>query len=205
MDNATKPGEGTAGHEASVTVKERPDILTGVEAGEQRKAGPPESIEKLAQPSGDKRASATELLDATEWLLGDEEAEEDALKTLEINVGSSEHKKIVQWTIRAIEPDEMRTIRRRAMGMNRGQRRRAGTDQQIDDFQANLLIVTEATVVPDVREVARSKGIADPSGVVLTRFRRKPGLIDQIAAEIMLFSGWDEDDIQDKEVEAAGN
>ena len=111
---------------------------------------------------------------------------------------------MIEWTIRAIEPDEMRAIRRRSMGVNRQQRRRGAGDQQVDDFQANLLIVTEATVKPDMREVARSKGIADPSAVILSRFRHKPGLIDQLAAEIMLFSGWDEEDIQEaKEVRAA--
>jgi hypothetical protein len=205
MDSTTKPGGGTAGNPgATARVTERPDVLTGVTPEEERKGGPPEAIEKLAQPDGEKRVSESEILDATEWLLGDEAEDEEALKTLEINVGTT-RRQVVQWTIRPIEPDEMRQIRRRAMGLNRQQRRRGATgDQQVDDFQANLLIVTEATVIPNVREVAMTKGLADPSAVVLHRFRHKPGLIDQIAAEIMLFSGWDEEDIQEaKEVRAA--
>jgi hypothetical protein len=53
--------------------------------------------------------------------------------------------------------------------------------------------------------VARQKGIADPAMVLRHRFRRKPGLIDQLAAIVLERSGYDDDAIRDAVEVRAGN
>ena len=200
---------GTSAHgRAETTVRApqvRPDIEHGVTEKEVGASAPP-VIEKLAQERGAEKVDGGEIADATDWLLSDtEDAEEIAVKTVELNVGTPEHRKVIEWTFRAISGDEMRVVQRRAQ-QGTSSRRRAMTQGETDNAYANLLVVTEATVHPDLRAAAQSKGIADPAEVVRHRFQRKPGLIDQLAAEIMLFSGYDEDDLQDaKEVRAAGN
>lgn len=195
-------GAGTLG----AVGESRSDIDRGVTEDEVGKGGPPPSIDKLAQERGGEKANESEIADATDWLLSDAEDEEDiATKTVELNIGTPEHRKVIEWTFRAISSDEMRIVQRRAQ-QGTSSRRRAMTQGETDNAYANLLVVTEATIHPDLRGAAQSKGIADPAEVLRHRFQRKPGLIDQLAAEIMLFSGYDEDDLQDaKEVRAAGN
>jgi len=195
--------------ESGTAEQDRSAIEGGVTQEEVEKLAPPESIEIAAAPGGDQRLSDEDKQDATDWLLADDDDDgAEVYKTLTINVGTPDAPKRIDWTIRAIDPDEMRQIRSRAgsRGGPRGRRQRQAQTGEVDDSFANLLIVTAATVTPNVREVAKQKGIADPSEVVKHRFRKKPGLIDQLAAEIFLFSGWDEEDIQEaKEVRAAGN
>lgn len=194
--------------EASSTTAapEAHDLEGGISEEEAQKIKSPESIEEAADG---RRLSGADQQNALDWLLADDDDEAgEIVKTLTINVGTPDNPIKIDWTIRAIERAEMRQIRSRAQSQQQGVRgrRRRQEGEQIDDGYSNLLVVTEATVYPDIREVARQKGIADPSLVVEHKFRRKPGLIDQVAAEVFLFSGWDEDDIQEaKEVRAAGN
>jgi hypothetical protein len=172
----------------------------------------PPSVDRLASEGGHARVTDGEKSEALVWFLSAEDDYSDALptKTLEINVapaGSPE--RFIPWTIRAIDQDELLAIRRQAGG-SREQRRRAasaGLGGDVDPTLANLHMVVAATVDPDLRAAAVAKGVTtDPAYVLKHRLAHKPGLIQQIAAEVMLFSGFDDEDVRDaKEVRAAGN
>lgn len=146
--------------------------------------------------------------DATNWLLEAFDASPDVTKTLDLNVGSTQSPKWVKWTIRAVEGPTLRRIRARAAeSITRNARSKAGALGDADAaFRANVEVVVEGTVEPDVRGLARGRGLADPSVLVEEAFRVKQGLIDQVAGEIMSLSGYDDDDVRDSlELEAAGN
>lgn len=145
--------------------------------------------------------------EATAWFLSDEE--EDETQDVRLNIGTPEEPRWINWTIRSVDAEVLRRIQR--SGQNRSQRRRgaiAGGD--VDVQEANVRIVVEGTVKPDLREIAAKKGVpesADPSSAAIMvlkhRFRRKPGLLDQLAGRIMDLSGYDEEDV--REAEAAKN
>jgi Phage XkdN-like tail assembly chaperone protein, TAC len=146
--------------------------------------------------------------DATAWFLSDEEEEDTEL--VQLNIGSAEEPRWINWTIRSVDAEVLRRIQR--SGQNRAQRRRGGAMAvpDVDPQEANVRIVVEGTVKPNLAEIARKKGVpesADPSSasilVLKHRFRRKPGLIDQLAGRIMDLSGYDEEDV--REAEAAKN
>lgn len=147
---------------------------------------------------------------ATEWFLSDEDTPDT--KTIEINVGSADAQRWVAWVIRSVDGDVLKRIR--AEGQNRAARRsRQATGMaDVDPQEANARIVVEGTVHPNLDRIVDAKMPADrrPSDpnaarvmVVKHRFRNKPGLIDQIAGEIMSLSGYDEEDV--REAEAAKN
>jgi hypothetical protein len=82
----------------------------------------------------------------------------------------------------------------------------------VDATEAGLRTVVYGTVEPDLAEAARRKGLTAPDPawgpmqIVKHRFRHKPGLVDQLTAEIFDISGFDEEDVREtKEVKAAGN
>ena len=161
----------------------------------------PPTVKKAAE---NEPLTEEEQADALDWFLGDEEEDSDELpvKKLQINVSTTARQKWVEWHIRPLNADEMRQIDRMSAG-NRADRR-SGT--QADATKQNLLIVVEATVYPNLREIALGKQIQDATYVLKHRFRDKPGLVTQIAAEVMLFSGFDSDDVREAvEVRAAGN
>lgn len=136
---------------------------------------------------------------ALDWFLSDDPSDDGELtRTLSLNVGG-EDEKLIPWTIRAIDLDTLRRIRRQVAG-NRAQRRSGG---EMDEVAANLKIVVEGTVEPPLVEAAKQMGIASPETALKTRFRHKPGLIGQLAGEILSLSGYDEEDV--REVAAAKN
>lgn len=161
------------------------DPLTGGELIDAVAEGKPTSIE--------------EHNTALDWFLSDDPASDDELqRVLDINVGG-EDEKVIQWTIRAIDLDTLRRIRRQVAG-GRAQRRSGG---ELDEVAANLKIVVEGTVNPPLVDIAKQKGIASPETALKLRFRHKPGLIGQLAGEILSLSGYDEEDV--REVQAAKN
>lgn len=178
------------------------------------------AVDEAAQsPQAVKAMSEEKKQDAMAWLLQD--APEDPssfVQRWEINVGTDDAPNYVEWAIKPIDADTMNQLRRRGRaeaGQNRDARR-AGTEPEIDVTVLNLRMVAVATVEPDLQEASRLKGTAsaDPlMGPVLmlaARFRHKPGIVDQIAQRVMLFSGYDEQDIvrsapEIKMIHAAGN
>lgn len=144
--------------------------------------------------------------DATNWLL---ESFDGAIpaetKTLQLNVGTSVAPHWIAWTIRAVEGQVLRTIRARAA--EAATRSKGGAQDTADAaFRANMRVVVEGTVDPDLTEIAKRRGLAHGELVVEDAFKSKQGLIDQIAGEIMSLSGYDDDDVRDAiEIGAAGN
>lgn len=159
-----------------------------------------ELIEAAARVAdGREKLTADEQVDATEWFLSDTDDTDDTY-SFQINVGTPTKKKWVEWTIQPVDQDELRRIRRNSQQGNRRARRAGGTGE-LDGDKANVEIVVRGTISPDLREAAKARGIVDPADAVRFRFKRKPGLIDQIAGEIMALSGYDDDDV--REVDAA--
>jgi hypothetical protein len=82
------------------------------------------------------------------------------------------------------------------------QARRAGQEPEIDASMLNLRMVALATIEPDLQHAAKVKGVAaadplhGPVMLLRSKFARRPGLVDQIAGKIMLFSGYDEADVR---------
>jgi hypothetical protein len=168
--------------------------------------GAQQLVEAAAQsPKATQAMTPEERVDALEWLLDDGESEQiDALQTWEINLGSDDLPKMAQWTVRPITSDEMTFLRqqgRKEAGVNR-QARRAGQEPEIDASMLNLRMVALATIEPDLQHAAKVKGVAaadplhGPVMLLRSKFARRPGLVDQIAGKIMLFSGYDEADVR---------
>jgi hypothetical protein len=139
---------------------------------------------------------------ATEWFLSDEPLVSQ--KNVEINVGTDEAKRWITWTITSVDGEVLKRIRREGESGGNRRQRRAGGASEIDPQEANARIVVEGTISPDLAEVARRKGLpetADPKygavQVLKHRLRDKPGLIDQLAGEIMSLSGYDEEDLRE--------
>lgn len=130
---------------------------------------------------------------ALEWFLSDDPDDQDDLtRTIEINVGKSDGEKWIPWTIRAVDLDTLRRIRKATIT------RRGG---DLDEVQANLKIVVSGTVAPDLTEAAHAMHITTAEKALQRRFRHKPGLLGQISGEIMALSGYDDEDV--REVSAA--
>lgn len=157
---------------------------------EQRELGPEEAVQAAArkQSLDDKNQGA-----ALEWFLSSEA--DDPTKAIQVDVGVGEERWI-DWTIRPIDLDALRRIRRLATVGPRGR-------QEVDDAQANLRIVVDGTVDPDLKAIAARLGIADPALALRQRFAAKPGLLGLIAGEILALSGYDDEKV--REAEAAGN
>lgn len=138
-----------------------------------------------------------EKQDALEWFLAAED-DTDLTHTFQINVGGPTEKKWVDWTIKPVDMDRLRRIRQKAQQQ---QSRRSRAQGEFDGLAANVAIVVEGTVSPDLRTAAKQLNAIEPGMVVRSRFAHKPGLLDQIAGEIMSLSGYDDDDV--REVDAA--
>ena len=178
-------------------VAEPPSELRGARVPPTEEVEGRAAIRKLAD---DRTVTADEADAATEWFLADEEpADTD---TFELNVGSPDVPRWISWTVRAVDQEVLRRLTRDG---GRATRRRGQSGvPDIDPQEANAKIVVEATVAPDLAEIARVKGVqqtADPLfaqvQVVKHRFRHKPGLIDQIAGRVMDLSGYNEDDVRE--------
>jgi hypothetical protein len=144
----------------------------------------PDSIDKL---SAGRKVTDEERLDALDWFLSDEDEDAEITHTLEINVGSATKDRWVEWVIQPIDSDELRRIQQ--LGQNRSQRRRGATPADPDMAETNRRIVIAGTVHPDLRDAAQRKGVADPSVALNHRFRHRPGVVAQIAGEILALSG----------------
>jgi hypothetical protein len=154
-----------------------------------------------------RKLSEEEQTAALDWLLkADPDPGELETKVLDLNFGTSDRPMYVPWEIQPVGLDRMRDIRNAAR--NSRQARKTG---QVDETRMNLQIIVAGTKTPDVRqaaEIARSQGngTGDPVEILRARFQSKPGYIAQISAEIMSLSGFDDEDVQEKDmIEAAGN
>jgi hypothetical protein len=197
---------------------ERPEVSDAERA--VRQAG----AEGKAGQAGAKVLSPEEQLDALDWLLSDETEEEQQAprRLLKLNVGTDEQPKIIDWVITTLDAETFNQIRAQARleSGNRQVRRQRGRGRDEIDFDVtvyNQRVVAAATVEPDLDEAVKAKfsqPAADPLfykvELLKARFRNKPILLDQVAGEVMLFSGADEDDVvratpEVTMVRAAGN
>jgi hypothetical protein len=150
-----------------------------------------ESLDAVGAGAGSDEDVAT----ATEWLLSDEQVVNT--RKMRVRLGGSDDEPVMGgWVIRAIGVDVIRSAEREAQG-NRQQRRQG---QEYDELKANLRVVAEGTIEPDLKAIARQKGIADATVLLRQRFQYRSGVIAQIAGEIMSLSGFDFEDVK-----AAGN
>lgn len=154
----------------------------------------------VSAAAANKKLSPKQAQDALEWFLSDED--QDFTTELNLNVGSPANPKWVKWEIKTVDMDTLRRIRRQSQAGSRAQRRGAQAGE-IDEVEANLRIVLEGTVSPDIYAAAKQKGDVDPAETLKRRFSHKPGLIGQISGEIMSISGYDDEDV--REVDAAKN
>lgn len=137
--------------------------------------------------------SPENIASATDWFLSPEpEDDEQTTRTIEINVGTrAPH--WISWTVQSVDLDVLRKIRRESQG-NRAARR-AGAE--MDEIEANMRIIVEGTVDPPLAEIAASKGVREPVDVLRDRFKKKPGLLGQISAEIFDLSGYNDEDVRE--------
>jgi hypothetical protein len=147
----------------------------------------------LAELAADKQVSESEVTSALEWFLSEEPDEEaEPTHVIEINVGVGDNPKWVQWIVRPVDSDELRRIQRTTSAL----RRRGRQDDLAIDQLGNLKVIMAGSVDPDVEALARSRGVT-PEALLQTQFRRKPGLIAQLANQIMALSGFDDEDVRD--------
>jgi hypothetical protein len=147
----------------------------------------------LADLAADKSVSEPEVASALDWFLS-EEPDEDVEPThvIEINVGIGEHPKWVRWIVRPIDSDELRRIQRTTSAL----RRRGRQDDLAIDQLGNLKVIVAGSVDPDVENLARDRA-QTPEALLQKQFRNKPGLIAQLANQIMALSGFDDEDVRD--------
>jgi hypothetical protein len=159
-----------------------------------------DAVEAAANAAlGHGKLKPEEQVEALEWFLSPTD-DTDLSHTFEINVGSPTQPKWTKWTIKPVDMEKLRKIRRQSQQTGNRRERRSGSGE-FDEMTANVQIVVEATVYPDLRDAARTLGIVDPATAVRTRFSHKPGLLTQIAGEVMSLSGYDDEDV--REVDAA--
>ena len=175
-------------------------MATASSKAQAQAAEEPTGEESVDKAAAGKAQTPQEHSAALEWLLSDEpDAEGEYEHTIEVNVGTADKERFIEWTIRPVDLDELRRIRRQATGSRAA--RRAGADG-FDEVAGNLRVVIAGTVEPDLVAAAREQNTS-PDFVLRARFSRKPGLLAQIAGEIMALSGYDDEDV--REVKAAGN
>ena len=124
-----------------------------------------------------------EEIDATDWFMSSDEPTEDEVEptVLRINVGTPENKKILQWKIVPLPDSEFRKFRR--LALPRTARRGGAINAATLTTGRYHLLVVGATVDPNLREIARMKGVNDPAEVVSTGWRIA-GLIVQISGYV---------------------
>lgn len=179
--------------------RDETDLMLEQEGSHLDQAELPESVQKA---EAGPMEPGEEELDATEWFMASDSPTEDEIEptVLKVNVGTAENKRIIRWSIVPLPDSEFRKFRRAALP--RASRRGGGVGVgDVDDGKYHLLVVCAATVDPDLREIARRKGVGDPAEVVRHRLAHKPGLIAQISGYVSDISGYDEGDLE----VAAGN
>jgi hypothetical protein len=181
--------------ERAQEVRERQQSQVRAEASDGEPREGRDLIDAAARSASGRgeKLSQEEVEDATEWFLSDES--EDLTDDIQLNVGTRRKPKWITWVIRSVDLDELRRIRRQSRSQNR--RARITGQADFDGDRANLQIVLRGTVAPDLHGAAKQMGLVDPADALRKRFRAKPGLIDQIAGEIMSLSGYDEDDVRE--------
>lgn len=147
-------------------------------------------IEALDVLKTDRKPTPEQVRDATEWFMSDEDTG-PAFKSFEINVSADpDVDKFVRWKVKSISRERIRQFRRQSrVKANR-------VTEDIDETKVTLLIAVEGTVEPNLNVLAQQIG-TDPPTLLKQRFAHKPGLIDQIAAEVQGVSGYDDDDVRD--------
>lgn len=146
---------------------------------------------KISEPGVDE-------IDATDWLMEADVPTADELEPVELRINLAslgEKKRMLSWWVVPLPDEEFRKFRNMAQPRKA---RRGGMPNigDMNDGRYHLLVVTAATVKPDLREVAAKKGINDPAEVLAHRFRHKPGLIAQISGMISDVSGYAEEDVE---------
>ena len=139
------------------------------------------------------KVTPAEAASALEWFLSEDPEELPGLThEIELNVGVGDREQWIKWTIRPIDADELRRINRTMTA----QRKRSKGDDVGTDVVANLRVIVAGSVDPNIEQECQRKGV-DPVGWTHKRFQHKPGLITQIANQIMNLSGFDDEDVRD--------
>ena len=151
------------------------------------------TAEVLAALATDRSVTGPEATSALDWFLS-EEPEEDVEQThtIELNVGVGDSEKWITWIVRPIDSDELRRIQRQTATL----RRRGRQDDLAIDQLGNLKVIIAGSVEPDIQDIADKQG-KQAEAVLLKRFVKKPGLIAQLAGQIMALSGFDDEDVRD--------
>jgi hypothetical protein len=173
--------------------------------GDDDRKRPADLIAEAAQNGGkmseDDAADALELFFKAEG----EDARADAEpQWLKVNVGTAAEPKRVRWLIQPVDDTEITRIRDGARTKGTRAQRRNGT-ADVDEGLVARRIVVLGTVTPDFKELAKRLNLVDPADAVSAYFKKfgKTGLITQLSGEILGLSGWDDEAIQEMEVEAA--
>jgi hypothetical protein len=174
--------------------REQPGPLpppTALRGREDREDRPTEEVlDALAQ---DRGVTPSEAESATDWFLSEEpEQDEDQTHTIELNVGVGDETRWIKWVVRPVDSDDLRRINRQTLAL----RRRGRQDDLAIDQLGNLKVIVAGSVDPDIETIAQQKG-KQPEALVLARFKKKPGLITQLATQIMALSGFDDEDVRD--------
>ena len=149
--------------------------------------------EVLAALASDKPVNQAEATSALEWFLSEEPDEDvEQTHTIELNVGVGDDEHWITWVVRPIDTDELRRIQRQSATL----RRRGRQDDLAIDQLGNLKVIIAGSVDPTSQALADQQG-KQPEAVLLKRFVKKPGLIAQLAGQIMALSGFDDEDVRD--------
>jgi hypothetical protein len=167
-----------------------PTALRGRDDRPQEDRPVPEVLDSLA---ADRPVTDTEATSALEWFLSEEPDEDgEQTHTVEINVGIGDAQHWISWVVRPIDGDVLRRIQRQTSAM----RRRGRQDDLAVDQLGNLKVIVAGSVEPDIEALAEQQG-KQAEAILLKRFSKKPGLIAQLATQIMALSGFDDDDVRD--------
>ena len=189
--------------------KEHP-ALRPQERGQRRPVAAPPSLPDDARDSELIRAAATDRLpddrvqDALDVFMraeGDNPTEPQPLK---INLGTKDEPNYVKWVVAPIDDSEIQRFREQSRTKGSRAARRRG-EGDVDEGLVARKIVARGTVEPDMGKLREKVGAADPADAVYAYFRKfgKTGLITKISGEILTLSGWDDEAVQEMEVEAA--
>lgn len=170
----------------------------------------PEAVREVAERTDEEAGRVAEPgtieVDATEWLMAADEPTEEEVQPVELRINIAapgEKKKMISWWVVPLPDEEFRKFRNMAQP-RRARRGMMPNMGDMNDGRYHLLVVTAATVIPDLRAVAKAKGVSDPAEVVRNRFRHKPGLVAQVSGMISDVSGYSEEDVDIAE-RTAGN
>lgn len=169
-------------------------------AGSEAEPRAGRSAVEVARDRGGRALSEAERSSALDWFLNeDPKAAAEETQTVELNFGTQNDERWVQWTIKPVPMEVMRAIRRKAANT-----RKARQTGEVDEYSVNLEIVVEGTVDPDVHEAARllnEQGRFSGTAVdaMRAKFGSKPGYVAQLAGRIMTLSGFNDEDVRDAE------